>query len=81
MTLQSYYYFYLVVTLQICFQDGQNMSDNGLGAAATVPLDGIRQKLSRISMRRNSSIINLFKTNQNDEEHTALTSTGNNTGS
>ena len=80
MTLQPYYYFYLVVTLQFCFQDGQNMSDNGLGAAATVPLNGIRQKLSRISMRRNS-ISNLFKTNQNDEEHTALTSTGNNTGS
>ena len=56
------------------------MSDNGLGAAATVPLNGIRQKLSRISMRRNS-ISNLFKTNQNDEEHTALTGTGNNTGS
>ena len=62
------------------FQDGQNVSDNGHGAAATVPLNGIRQKLSRIALRRNS-ISNLFKTNQSDEEHTALTGSGNNAGS
>ena len=61
--------------------DEQKMSDDGLeAAAASVPLNGIRQKLSRISMRRNS-ISNLFRTNQSDEEHTSLTGTGNNAGS
>ena len=61
--------------------DEQKMSDDGLeAAAASLPLNGIRQKLSRISMRRNS-ISNLFRTNQSDEEHTALTGTGNNAGS